>query len=1203
MHHAVDIQLTDFMRAFASRDAVKVGHYFVFVEPRALGSRPQRSGLRGRLERLLVNREPEARGRVLPLFDRPVELAGVTLTPRDRGIAPMACLVTDRDLYRAEVDTVHLYAAMPGPRDGVSLVVTCHGEPFTERALSFQDGVALASLAALLPGQYTARLMLSDRPFGQAVSFTVAEYTLAPLSGRLLSHALDRAAQQLTFELAVESYQVPFEDPLAVVLVDAGREVASTTLSPAAPGRYRGALPLRGEGPFRLQLQSAHDAGRVAEVVLPGARARERALTVVSELGTERLFSLMPEPGALPVRGGYLSEGDVLSTPLIVDQIVTERGVIRARADVDELALVTLDLATGQFSTQSRGHVAAGEDVAVDTDGAVTMVFAGGFVQGRPFEGYTTFLRPTRLALDVEVAATARPYEELVVRLRCQSTARVPVLLCVRDQRLTATDTPEKALAAAAKAGIDAATAGMAESGIESLAALLEDTPWGPSLAIWDQQTSSPDMNLAAPAPAPSPSPVRTMASPSWAVAPSGRPMGGRSSEVASEGALRGAEAPSLARARAEARGHDDVAKAKAAVRDDFDEEATGLQAAAGAQMEDVSLDLARLSEPAELDGAAGGQAGLDTGAVPPARATFPELLFYGVVPVSGQEDVRVALGDTLSTFVVEAFALHGGDWAEARASVVVDQPVRVDLDLPPAVHPGDRVRGGLRAHVTSGRARVRLACDGAAVSLRRADNSMVQPDEVLATPVELVFDVVPGSYRAEVADAAGGETDALERQVGVPGRFKHLLREVGLLQAGDAITLDSAGALSLRILPAIDEPFDMLVTATAGYEHLCCEQTAAKILAAVFMYLAADGPQRRQQAQDIIVAGVARERTMLRPNQGFAMYPDRDMISDHYSRLAVRYLWNLDQLDQIAEVSPVLREAAREGVSLADVAAGAHGMARVPERISSMEDAYAAVRADAHLGEVRTYIDRAVEIDGRGARVRDAVHAVADRAQLAYAAACLFALGDHARGVRAAGAVTRQLNEQGALYSTVDSVAAIALMVQMRVAGVVASSGRVRVNGREMSALEATTLGERVETVEVLSGVAAVEVARILEEDWAAFAGGVPVKIGFRDGSDNRAGRFRMGDRVELVVSLSGGYQPGDLVHVSLPACMSWLHGGGKVKRFTVDFAGKDEVRVPVIVTGAIEGPQHFAACVRNMFEEERAGSPGLIAVHGAAR
>ena len=68
--------------------------------------------------------------------------------------------------------------------------------------------------------------------------------------------------------------------------------------------------------------------------------------------------------------------------------------------------------------------------------------------------------------------------------------------------------------------------------------------------------------------------------------------------------------------------------------------------------------------------------------------------------------------------------------------------------------------------------------------------------------------------------------------------------------------------------------------------------------------------------------------------------------------------------------------------------------------------------------------------------------------------------------------------------------------------------------------------------------------------------------------------------------------------MHVALPAALSWIEGGGKVKRFTRDFEGKSSVAVPLVVTGEIEGKQHFAVCVRNMFEEERAASPGMLAV-----
>ncbi len=51
----------------------------------------------------------------------------------------------------------------------------------------------------------------------------------------------------------------------------------------------------------------------------------------------------------------------------------------------------------------------------------------------------------------------------------------------------------------------------------------------------------------------------------------------------------------------------------------------------------------------------------------------------------------------------------------------------------------------------------------------------------------------------------------------------------------------------------------------------------------------------------------------------------------------------------------------------------------------------------------------------------------------LAYGAATLLALEDRLGGLRLANAVTRQLNDEGRLYSTCDSVAAIALFVELR--------------------------------------------------------------------------------------------------------------------------------------------------------------------------
>ena len=46
---------------------------------------------------------------------------------------------------------------------------------------------------------------------------------------------------------------------------------------------------------------------------------------------------------------------------------------------------------------------------------------------------------------------------------------------------------------------------------------------------------------------------------------------------------------------------------------------------------------------------------------------------------------------------------------------------------------------------------------------------------------------------------------------------------------------------------------------------------------------------------------------------------------------------------------------------------------------------------------------------------------------------------------------------------------------------------------------------------------------------------------------------------------------------------------GGGLVKRMSLAFEGDGRITVPLLVTGEIDGEQHYTVCVRNMFEEQR--------------
>jgi hypothetical protein len=1069
-----EITINNYEQARQIQDHVQIGHYFVFYK-----------------------------NQILPFVNKPVPLAGIVITPKPRTIVPIGCVVTDRDLYRAGQDTAHLFIAFPTQPKALRLRIECNGDLLTERPLELIDGLGIETLFDLQPGRYSAQLSIAKQRIGTPVSFTVAEYHLAPLSARLVSHQLVR--DSFSFELAVESYQMPFNNELTVTLVEQGRKIAQKQLFPQSAGCYVGELSMHGKGPFNLRLMATHDVERVTEVAIPGSRTVERQATVINKLGQEKRFSMMPAPHALPVRGGYLTDGDFLATPLSVEEVVTESRLIKANVDVNSLTVVNLDVITGQYAVQKVGNVKAGQTITVQTDSAFCTAFVGGFVNGQAFEGYTSFIKPTSFQLSVEVPKTVLPRTDLIIRLT--STKPVPVLLCVRDERLMAQDKPEVSLGAAAKRTIEAAT------------------------GEWDEQTLIPISELIT---------FPLQAEQSWY-------------ERNKLGEFVGWAVSLL------------VGRPKLAY--------------SGADYGFSDTDSSSYKMDADFSSDSSEESGIDD----EPRAEFPEVLFYEIVPVNGTKELVIALSDSLGTFTVDAFALSEGDWTQTQTTVVVDKPVRVDLELPPAIHPEDKVIGRLRAITGSGQARLSLTLNGQTVAQR----------ESTKTPIELEFYVQPGTYLAEVEDTSTGETDSLKKPVSEMGKFKSYTKELCLLLKGDSIK--KADVMKLRLFPALDTSFENLVTATADYTHLCCEQTAAKMLAATFMYLTAKSDKQRRSAEQIILAGVDREQKMIRPGQGFAMYPNDNYISEYYSKLAMRYLWKLEALNTCPDISKALRQAVHQGLGLAEQAAQAHKMQRIPKHIHSLEEAYSFVTVG-KLTEARQFIENFIDLSC--SRLKTTQHKVADRQMLAYAAASLIAMGDFRHGIKLANQVTRQFNEQGRLYSTVDSVAAIALMVELKKSKLITGTARVRVNGQEMTVNEVAQLNELIETIEVLEGVAAVEVTRCHEDDWNTVVYHFPIKIGFKDTNNKTISLATAGESLDLVVTLPEGYRAGDLVHIALPACLSWIQGGGKVKQVSLDFEGQDELRIPLIVTSKAEGKQHFAVCLRNMFEEERATSPGLLTI-----
>ena len=255
----------------------------------------------------------------------------------------------------------------------------------------------------------------------------------------------------------------------------------------------------------------------------------------------------------------------------------------------------------------------------------------------------------------------------------------------------------------------------------------------------------------------------------------------------------------------------------------------------------------------------------------------------------------------------------------------------------------------------------------------------------------------------------------------------------------------------------------------------------------------------------------------------------------------------------------------------------------------------------------------------------------VATRRETAYAAATLLAAKDAADmpiAIAATNYLTAQMNEEGRLYSTIDTAACLALLLALRDSGLIdesGKSGRVLLNGEEMKLADALAFEGKVKSLRCLEGIIAAQVTTEVIEDWGTFKGNLPVEV-YLERRGTIQQHFTMGDELTLVIRVAQ-YEPGLLAHVCLPDALARVVGGGQVKRFSLDFQGKNELRVPLAAVGRTHLPasknanlerslqqwlglndehadadtantQHWAVIVRNMFKEEQIGNPGLLAV-----
>lgn len=402
------------------------------------------------------------------------------------------------------------------------------------------------------------------------------------------------------------------------------------------------------------------------------------------------------------------------------------------------------------------------------------------------------------------------------------------------------------------------------------------------------------------------------------------------------------------------------------------------------------------------------------------------------------------------------------------------------------------------------------------------------------------------------------------------------------------------------------------------------------------------DNAEVARDYEAAILVWYKRLKSMYLPQSGFCLYPPEEggarQPDTYCAPLGVKHLLILPSGERSGVKQKALRELLDDIRSMVKDAAAYYKIEYPPKEIKDCHAAYQVLAngasqkdKDAAAAYVRSRLverdgQTYVEVSANQPSYRLWGMAVSTREETAYAAAALLATrdpGDLPRAIAATNYLTGQLNEEGRLYSTVDTAACLALLIGLRDAGIVSNgeAGRVLLNGQEMRLADALAYAGKVESLRCLEGVVAAQVTSEVIEDWSAFKSQLPAEVRLeRKGRPQQ--RFKVGDELDLVISVPN-YEPGLIAHVCLPDALARVVGGGQVKRFSLDFCEKNVLRVPLAAVGSTLLPteksgetgmnllrwlgigakkdanvQHWAVIVRNMFKEEQVGNPGLLEV-----
>lgn len=1173
------VEVTDYQSMSAVKDSVLVGSVFAFIKT-------DNKELAETVHKCLYGQKSDGESRRASIFvSNTITLPGAVVKSNiERSV--VGAVVADKDIYQ-EGEVSKIFVFFPEAKgENVNVLVKLQAVHIDQNNIKLDDnGCGFFRVPVMAAGRYD--IVVSNAKGSIDCNFETTRYELAPF---VVSATCGKTEKAFQTKINVEKYGVPYVGEATVSICENGIVKIKKDVSfKKGVASVEWDLTLIPDGQLSVLVADKEDQKLVSATPLTGSQKAEREDTEISHLGTVTSMSMIPSGGSIFSRGLYFHGSKKNNCPVVLKSCVANKVELKFEEDAKEVCIVIYDPIRKTHKSNDIAFVKAGSTQTFEFSSEFAVVHIGCFLRDEPWEGHALVSKPCNQEIKIKVDPSVEPGSKLKVQISSKKTASVLLKIC--DKRVRSIYNPLSKIASSLKrhfnlfnslrvgravhpalqdryGHIHGLSGYSGVSGFSGFSGMAFSGMAGPNVPRgMDEARIMRGASIVAR------SSKSAKYTSSYLAKPQSLETFGWSSDPYGNSSVK--------TFLSSPQNNDVVAQAFA----DGQNSAFSMLADAMAEPTRHSLEYNGVVSRQTLDKTDGlsyeaeielkQSESLANNPSISTRKAVQDNLYCEFITVDKERTIEIKLPDVIGVFDIKAFFVSDQyNWGETSSEVRVEKALYIEPLIPKIAHQDDEVQ--CRAVIIGADETVKTELIVNGADLTKFDKTWVGKN------LHLRWMAVPGSH--EVRVTCKGNSDSVMRVVESPSEETVFTQEIRIVKPKHAYSVFDEDAISMKILPSMQEELNRVVSTTISYQHSCCEQTSACITAAAAAIIFGDDVSKSAGYQSLI-AGDRRLREMFN-GKAFCYYPGQ-AVNGWANRMAATRLKRIAPMLSEVSLPEDVASCVKNIASMSEVAVkyevnehentGYYRLADTP-----MQAAYFSGKENNIEKEAEKLLQ-----EKQGFSFEEAAYAVAIMAKSGVCSELLIDL---------ANKTAKTLKGCSGWIGTTVLMAYMSMVYELTKAKIISGDNKAKllVDNVEMT-LEKAIKKTNISEVEAIDSPIMLRVNRLVKVSYEDRKGEVPMTVEL---TGEHGDTFKAGDVVKLKVSLEE-YKTGDVLLVLLPDCLSRIVGGGQSKKFEIDLMGKKEAEVELVAHEKTDRSQRWAAIVRNMYDSDRIGSVGLMTVN----